>query len=236
LDEEAVITRWSQELDAVGLELLDLAHIDDVFWQLQAVFAANDGIPEREVIFDWVGRTYVATLAAGLRRLVDHRKRMISLHRLLSDMATHCTLLTRHRYVELHDGGLRDVASEWFVDMAGGEHDHIPRARIQSLIAKLDDSFERVSRFASENVAHRAPRVSVSVTFDEARNALVQAFLVYSWCSRVLKSQVPSNAVPEIQTDWLAALMVPWIQADGTALEYTHLDTLVSRAETESPV
>lgn len=234
--EDARVVQWCSDMHVIEGEILQLAHVDDVFWQVQAIIQANPAIPDSEVAAEWFGRMYVSTVSAGLRRLVDRTKGSVSLTRLLDDMSRHCTVLTRERYVAINRSVSEADASEWFVELAGTDLGHIPRKRILELAARLSDAFESTGRFANEYVAHHSADQSASVTFGETRRALVEAYLVLGWCSRVLESVVHSNAVPAIQTDWLQAFTVPWLPSQNPVPGYRHLDSLVDEARRERPV
>jgi len=180
-------------------------------------------------MLQWMGCTYTDTIVMGLRRLVDTRRDVVSLSRLLMDMARHCTALTRTHYVALHDATFQAEAHAWFTELAGADLDHVPSARVTELDKRLRAACRDVSRFASEQVAHRAYRAKVSPKFDDVRTALVEAFLVYHWCSRLLKSVVQDQLVPVIQEDWLRVFTVPWMPPECGVPEYRHLDDIVRR-------
>lgn len=227
---EQIYKQWNRWFDIVGYEVTQLAHVDDVFWQIQAIIRANDTINKAGVFQDWLGYTYVQTVTTSLRRLVDSRKDTISLTKLLNDFRKHATILTRDRYVSLHSETTRRFADDWFNDLAGAELNHIPMARIQDLSKQLDDAFQDIKQYANDFVTHKAVKsTSVPLTFNDVREALVEAFSVYSWCSKVLRSSMPTSAVPVIQYDWLEAFRVPWLPDPKEVPDYKHLDDLMKK-------
>ncbi len=236
MDDVARVARWIDHLAVVDSEIRSLAHMDNVFWQMQAILNSNADIPEKTIFLNWIGTTYVSTVSSGLRRLVDKRRGVVSLTRLLSDMAQHCRLLTLERYVALHEDFLQDDARDWFIELAGGEGEHVSKSRIVELADRLDRAFERVNEYTNTRVAHRSQQDPGVVTYGEARRALVEAYLVFHWCSRVLRSVVTDTPVPMIVNDWLSAFRVPWIPEGSAVPEYRHLDAVVAEIEQSAPV
>jgi hypothetical protein len=227
MTDEQRVQRWNSWLDAVGAEILSTAHFDNVFWQVQAVLGANSEINKGQAFPQWIRHAYIQTMMASLRRLVDRTSGTVSLHRLLADMARHCTVLSRERYCAMHGEG--EGADAWFTDLADGEHDHIPRGRILALSEGLDSAVETVAKYANHAVAHRSERpVDFSVTFGDGRVALAQATFVYEWCLLVLRSQAMATCVPSIQGDWLSCMRVPWLPPGAPVPGYRHLDRVRS--------
>jgi hypothetical protein len=56
--------RWDGQLDKLYNQVVHLAHLDDVFWQLQAIARDNSRLREEgEGIFlEWMVNTYVPTM------------------------------------------------------------------------------------------------------------------------------------------------------------------------------
>ena len=49
--------------------LVHAAHVDDVFWQVQAIFRANEALAvDGGTLQDWLGHLYVDSVAIALRR------------------------------------------------------------------------------------------------------------------------------------------------------------------------
>ncbi len=219
---------WRAWLDIVGNEITHLAHVDDVFWQVQAIVGANPSINKGDIFQEWLGTTYVSTLSVGLRRLVDRTKGTVSLVRVLDDMKRHASQLTKRRYLKIHEGHMRRLAEDWFKDLAGGDHDRIPKKRIQELIDTLNEAFVAVRQYANQHVAHRSEApTNPPVRFADVRDALVQAFKTYRWCQRVLWSSMPTSPVPVIQTNWLSVFTEPWLNDTKDIPNYRHLDEML---------
>ena len=155
--------RISQLLHRVEKGLVHAAHVDDVFWQVQAIFRANEALAvDGGTLQDWLGRLYVDSVTIALRRQADQRKGVVSLWRLLEMMKGAAPVLTRARYVELHDNDVhhrRAAASHWDRVVAPG-HDGIPRPLLKAKQDELRSALSHVSRYANEYVAHCGRRSS----------------------------------------------------------------------------
>src|SRR2546428_3694473 len=136
LTSEEIIEVWRRQLQRLTAELNHLAHVDDVFWQVQAIIAANPDVNVGDVFQHWIGTCYVSTIVTGLRRIVDKRSGALSLLKLLDQMGDRSTdILTRERFVGGWERDLITRAHRSFDGLGGrssaGEvlH-HIPRSAI----------------------------------------------------------------------------------------------------------
>ncbi len=215
-------------LRRVSDEIVHLTHIDDVFWQVQAVIRENNEIKVGGVFQGWIAHCYVDAVTAGLRRLADRRRDVISLWRVFQEMLLISNHVTWDRYLSLHGGVRRHHVERWWVDLVGVSETHVTRALILKKRRQLEAAFEKVCEFANENVAHTAAKpTDVSMTYNEVRDTFVAAFRLYRWCSLVLGSEEMTSPVPTILTNWLEAFRVPWIPRGQRAPKYVRLDDLL---------
>ncbi len=226
------ITEWSEWLEDIWNELLHLAWVDDVFWQVQAIIGSNESINKMERFQRWIAHTYTQTSLSGLRRLIDRTKNTKSLAKLLDSMQSNADLLTRERYLRLHDSEIRHFANDWFDELAGGSHDHIPKSRVKSISDNLVNALEEVSQYANDYIAHSTKvKKSEAIMFHDVRLAIVELFRVYKWCSRVLDSTVPSSPVAVPQSEWLKYFRTPWLQDPDEVPVYEHIDKLIEKVD-----
>lgn len=171
---------------------------------------------------------YVDSVTIGLRRLADRRHDAISLWRVLQEMGSVSSELTRERYLNLHERSLRRGAEQRWKGLVGPSEMHVTRAVIRAKQQELEGALHAVSTFADQNVAHLAAKPThPATTFDDVRQSIVAAFKVYRWCLRVLKSEAPRSPVPKVYTDWSQVFRVPWIRPGNDVPEYQRLDELL---------
>lgn len=218
-----------EHLKAVENEIYRMAHLDNVFWQVQAVLKENPQACQEGVLNDWMGNCYADSAAMALRRLADKSKDSQSLWRLLLRISESPKLLTRNRFMELHQPWMRDHAKDWFDELAGGQGlENIPIDRITEIQDQLIKGSQHACQHATRRVAHMLKKPMESVKWHDVRVGIFQAFCCYRWALRVLESCDPVALVPEYQGDWLKDLRVPWLPADTAVPKYKTLEEVVS--------
>jgi len=226
---EETVNGWAEQLKRLTAELNHLAHVDNVFWQVQAIIAADAALNVGDVFQQWIGTTYVSTIVTGLRRLVDKRFGSLSLFRLPDRMGASCSvILTRDRFVCGWETQLRGYANRSFDELGGRGLNYIPRSAIESRRKRLRQALEPVIEYANEHVTHlrEAPK-GVEITFHQVRLGLVEAFVVTRWCSILIAGGEPISPVPAIQTNWLEVFRRSWLPASTPPPKYRHLNELV---------
>ena len=218
--------RWNDLAEQLWTEIQHLAHMDDVFWQIQAIISANADVNKAEVFQDWIGYSYVYTMAVGLRRLVDRTKGTVSLVRLLEDLKRNCTLLTRERYISLSEElFFREHAMQWWDELTGGGQGHVTRARINEMLKELKGASSAGERYANDYVTHHAECTHPNPpSFKEVRQALAVAARTCRWCIRLLRADDVGSPVPVLISDWLKSLSVPWLRDRHNVTIYDRLD------------
>jgi hypothetical protein len=222
---------WNVELRSmrrrVSGEVTTVAHIDDVFWQVQAIIAANPAINRTEVFYDWLGDTYVDSAVIRIRRLLDKQRSVISLWRLLEQVRAEHARFTRAWFNGLWSPDLQDVADQRFDMLAGRGARFIAAETVAPKQQELDSALQRVEDFANANIAHRvAATHTVTARFADLREALAAAFRVFNWCALLIEASSWTSAVPEIQTNWTAVFREPWLPAGAPLPQYKHLDEI----------
>lgn len=219
------------DLESLQQSVNHLAHIDDVFWQMQAILKANTEFKEDGAVFqNWMAFCYADSMAIGLRRLVDTDSRTQSIYRLLEKLKPRSAEFSRTWYLSLHQQTMREDADKWFTNLVGGPHERLTVDVIEEKQADLRKSLKSVSDFADQFVAHfDLSPVAKPPSFDNARDSIVAAFRVVQWLSSIIASVGLLSPVPKIQSNWLRNFQVPWIKPGQTPPPYVHLDELLKR-------
>lgn len=225
---EVTFANLTATLGRVAHDLTTAAHIDDVFWQVQAIIGANSAINTSDIFQDWIADTYVDSIVVRLRRLIDRRDDSVSLYRLLEAMKPAASWFTRIRFVDQWPEGARDVAHKRFDLIAGTGESQLAPAVLAAKQDELRVALRCVQRYANKNVTHTAVVPLAAVTsYSEVRESLAAAFRIFNWCSLVLNNSTYVTAVPVPQSNWLSVFETPW-RVPGTPVPpYRHLDDLV---------
>jgi hypothetical protein len=212
--------------------LVHIAQMDDVFWQVQAIIRENPAIASGGTFQDWMAQCYVDSATAGVRRLADPGRDVISLWRVLEGMVSIVPLLTKERFVSLfislHDAARRADAETSWQDLVG-EAGTLSKGLVRAKQSDLKAALQRVVTFAHQNVAHLSVRPThAETTFHDVRLSIAAAFRLYRWCSGILCARAYSSPVPKHLEPWLRVFRVPWIQPGHGVPKYRSLDEVLA--------
>jgi hypothetical protein len=209
-------------MELVQREFLQLSEIDEVFWQLNALWDKYpDTRAEGQVQFVFA-TTYIDSTVIRIRRLGDRDPRSGSLWRLLDLLRDHAEKLTRERYMTGWHKELKRHADEGWAYLAGTEHAYIPCSRFR-------DAIKAVKDFANKAVAHKQRQGKYpKLKYGDVRESVVAAFEVFEWVSTaVLASGAPLSAIHT--APWLRDLTVPWLPPNEEPPKYDTLDAMLTR-------
>jgi hypothetical protein len=214
-------------LRLVSAEVTTAAHIDDVFWQVQAIIAANPAVNTADMFQGWLGDTYVDSVVIRIRRLVDRERNVVSLWRLLEQIRKEHTRFTRVWFKGLWSLDFQDVAEQRFDMLAGTGARVLSASSVSLKQQELSAALGHVEEFANAHVAHRSATPNTAATrFADLRESLAVAFRVFNWCALLIEASTWTSAVPEIQSNWTAVFREPWLPASAPLPTYKHLDEI----------
>src|SRR5262245_12640170 len=100
---QARYERWVRDVDRIYREVVNANLYRHLWRELGAMTQAAD-LPA-SVIFDAFGMWYATTQTGFVRRQLDRRRDVVSLVRLLEDIARNPAVMTRERHVALWTAG-----------------------------------------------------------------------------------------------------------------------------------
>ncbi len=218
----ALIRRWKQWLNTINRDIVGLAHQRRIFREIAEMFRANPTLQQSDgTVWEWLAENYATTAAVGVRRQADRssRRPVISLERLLTEIAANPGVLTREWFVRQYVQDRPPIARRDFQRMgergfnnfAGPTSKRISARRVLSDRQKLRTAAARVTHYVNKRLAHRARRgyrgpatfADLSAAIDEL-GRLLQRY-------QLLVNQAAMGFVePVIQGDWEAVFRVPW--------------------------
>lgn len=229
---EETLARLTETLDRVSHEFTHAAHIDDVFWQVQAIIADNPRINRSDAFQDWLGDTYVDSITVRLRRITDRDAHALSLWRLLEHLKPDASQFTRAWFVARNQCPIPRLPHKWFDNLAGPGQSALSRDRVSEQQQHLQRALAVVKRYANSSVAHISVDPSVQkTTFEDVRRSLIGSFRVFKWCALLLTGRSWSSPVPAVQTNWTTVFREPWLDEGRPLPGYKHLDELAKEAE-----
>lgn len=222
-----------KNLKTISDEIIKAAHIDNVFWQVQAIIRENDNVNKADIFQQWVGWTYIDSISIRLRRLTDRNKGTISVWRLLESMKTYSELLTRKRYIDICDGPVQHLADEWFDSIAGKAADHVSKSLIEEKQKFLEEGTSEIKNYTNTYIAHQSRKQSEPPTFEQVRRSLVVVFRVFQWCVALLKCENMITPVPSYMSNWTDVFRVPWLRPGQPVPDYKNIEEWI-RQENDS--
>lgn len=206
---------WLEQLEHIIQDVYRLNHHRQLFREVADITQAANLPPS--AFFDAVGGWYADSQTAAIRRLVDRRRRSVSLVRLLDEIRQHPDVTSRARHVALWNGDphFEREGHDNYDRFADASGERIDRLMVQADIDELNGAAAAVERYVDENIAHRAlaPKAAVP-TFAEL-NAAIDAIgeIVRKYAS-LLRAVMLAELTPVIQYDWKAPFRQPWLSED----------------------
>ncbi|MBT4484490.1 MAG: hypothetical protein HOC71_12530 [Candidatus Latescibacteria bacterium] len=221
-------------LKKIQNQLIEVSHIDNVYWQLQAIIGENPEINYAGPFQNWITDTYSDSVAIRLRRLIDRKRHTVSLWRLLEDMKNIAINLTREWYQSMYDESFKILGNKCFNDLTEIGSTHVTKKRISSKQAFLKEAVSFIEAYANTKVAHIS-RVQNGVvpTFRDGREAIASIFYIFNWCSLLLTKGTLYTPVPLDHGNWLNVFKLPWLEKGKQSPQYRHLDAIIDELKDE---
>lgn len=209
--------RWQQWIredlfqDVVGL-FYERAMYRDYWIIVQNAPATVRSGPQ---FHSWVRHNYARAVALGLRRQIDKRRDVVSLRRLMSQVAAGSEEVTREWHVGLagSDEFLRQRSSTSF-DKWG--ESRVQRRIVQRDIDRLDEVTAPAVRWVDSTVAHLSENrkeLEISLKFADLHGAVDVVVELYKSYSVLLTGSYP--AVEELAIDpWHHIFEISWNKAE----------------------
>jgi hypothetical protein len=144
----------------------------------------------------WVNGNYVRSQGLAIRRQIDIRNDVVSLGRLLTNIAAQPNVLSRDRYLaELHST-TPDRGNEFFDSLVGPGAKAIDPATPRDDLDELKRSTKKVRDWVSNEVAHyntRTGRFSEELTFGEVHEAIDLIFTKFNQYNRLILGSTTSG-------------------------------------------
>jgi hypothetical protein len=214
MTDDETFERWDGWLEKIYKDSQDLLVLRHVFWEVQEIIKANPRIHKPSSFYKWMGATYSAAIAVGIRRQLDERSDVISISRLLAEIETCPHVLSRDRYraIRKTSGSTRPLADLEFDRFAGKGKPFVDRALVRKDLDKLRAKAAVVKKYTNKAVAH----------VDEKGPAAVPTFSDIDECLTLLEELVKKyylvfraigvvSVLPTWQYDWKAIFREPWI-------------------------
>lgn len=153
------IAKWQDWIDnRIRPDLVTVYAYRDTFNEVVRIAAENEQLPD-SYFWDFLRGTYAASQAVAVRRQADVNPRTITLGRLLTEIASDATRVTREFWVGMWEPGPPPigltVAEKAFADQwAGNAGTHLDPTIPKADLADLRSKSEAVARYVDQHLAH----------------------------------------------------------------------------------
>jgi len=185
------------------------------------VGVAPDRAKEFSTFHSWFNDSYARSQGLAIRRQVDVRPDVVSLGRLLTQIAKAPNVLTRERYLELHPHGKR-LGDEFFDELtspgAKAIDPEMPRRDLERLHAET----AKIREWVNKEVAHwdqKTGTFSEGLTYADVHHGIDLIFDVMMPYRQLILGDTIDVGVT--MPPWYAVFTVPWIP-NKEALESVH--------------
>jgi hypothetical protein len=137
------LKKWLGWLEVIEKDIQQLLIQQHIFWEVQDIIRNNKDIQIPSAFYGYLGRTYIAYIAMGIRRQVKDHKDSISFARLLKEISETPRVLSRQFYKSLYHN-FPDVADGHFDRFAGKDPNHaaIPGRICSNLLKTLNNTLK----------------------------------------------------------------------------------------------
>jgi hypothetical protein len=221
LSDDALFADWSDTARRAYDDAVQLHWNRRMFRNLAAVFRANPRL--REVgghFWEWARHNYIAGAGMAIRRELDRDGSVANLRRILHEIISRPTVLSRARYLARwnpESEGARLLANRGFESFgfvrpsSDPAEDHIDPADVAADLERLRVQTDAVQSFIERTIAHRQRSEPEPVTFDDFNETIAVVETVFKkYYARITQTTV-AQLEPVPQYDTIEVFTFPWL-------------------------
>jgi hypothetical protein len=208
------LDKWLRWLKVVHDDIQQLLVKRNIFWEVQDIIKTNPELHKPSSFYSYLGATYVAYISIGIRRQVKIDKQSISFSRLLTDLISTPTVLSRKYYVGLYKGSTAEhLADRSFDQFCGSDKSCISSDIVETDLKKLNLAASVVEDFADKRIAHHdKQQPKVLPKFKQVDVCLDTLDRIYCKYHQVFHASAMNSLMPVYQYDWKKIFTVPWLK------------------------
>lgn len=183
-----------------------------IFDEVRDIAFSNPATHDPNDFFSWLAQNYATSAALGIRRLMDHDGRSLSIRRFLEDVLGNVDVVTRDRYVAMYRPERRELAHRRFTALVGGTHKALPPSVVKRDLRSMKRAELRIRTFVNKRLAHlelktRRRRLPKYGELSQTLQLMESVLLKYQ---RLLSANAPMTLLPTWQYNWKQVFLVPW--------------------------
>jgi hypothetical protein len=212
------VEKWRRWLKRIDNEILSMHAHQDMYREVGKIVSDHGSLPASH-FFDYLAAWYGTTQAAAVRRQADIDPRVVSLARLLKEIAGDAGRLTREWFLA-HYAALdeRHGVQGWNERFGGDIGEHLDPKIVEDDLSSLRAAADRVSSYVDKHVAHADQKpLKDPITFEDLNDAIDGISEYFRKYTLLLTQSSWATLVPVPQYDWKAIFREPWIKPEGNS-------------------
>jgi len=224
-DAAALKRRWGESIERLYSESTHLVHVDNVFWQVNAIINANPALRGGGVFGEWIRDCYGSRIIVGIRTLVGRRKGTLSLWRLLDELSLRGSDVFDRAHFRAWYPEAEFLGDADFEERAGEGNERIPPEMFRRDRDDLKQATAKVERIANCLITHLAEDPATEpLTYREIRDGIRTVERVMRKYLLLINGHYLDPAPPQILRDWIYVFRMPWLPAGAEPPSYERLD------------
>lgn len=216
MSDDDILNTWREWLEQIEEDIEELYDFRRIYKDTREIVSKNPTVQAPGLYHDFVTSCYVAYAVMAVRRQAGTpHKDSVSLTRLLEEIQTQPSIMSRQRFVAMYPKG---PARDW---LSGPGYDHfsdkngnqVSSEVVQQDRDRLNLAVKNVTILATKRVAHLDYRkpidpVPTFVDLDKAIDTLGSVFIKYN---ALLTNIDMVSMESTIVVDWTAIFRIPWL-------------------------
>lgn len=164
--------RWTGWLETIYHDVVGMLASRQIWRHVnETLGSAPTEVTSRGGMFQsWMFTGYKETQALAVRRQTDVRTDVVSLGRLIQEVAAFPQVISRDRFLASHRPDDRGMAQGFYDNLVGAGLSSLPRAAPEADLARLSAGVEHIRTWVDKEIAHWDPRrgeFSAGLTFGD---------------------------------------------------------------------
>jgi hypothetical protein len=212
--QDSKVEKWTRWIEGeIKGEVLTMHHHQAVYRRVAEIVNAREPKLPGSLFFDYFRDTYATSQSAAVRRQAEPSPRVVSLRRLLDEIAAEPERLSRQRFVGAWPPEDQRRGNETFLErFAGDVGDHLDPKPVVADIERLVSESKIVTDHVDQYIAHTDEKpVAQLATFEELNAAIRVVGELFRKYALLLTGDSYATLVPVPQHNWEAIFEMPWI-------------------------
>jgi hypothetical protein len=184
-----------------------------VYREVGDIVRANSSLPPSS-FFTFLADTYATTQSIAVRRQSEVGSRVVSLGRILTEIADDPERLTREWYLAVRDADDAYIAGREFDDWAGEGGAHVRPETVRHDLDRLKAEVSTVTRYVDRALAHADQDSLDDLPTFEALDAAIDLLGgLFNKYTGLVRATSWATLEPVAQDYWIGVFTEPWIPA-----------------------